>query len=89
MAQPNTVLVGFTLVIAYVIVTAIYRLYFHPLAKFPGPFWARLTGIPAWWHSRAQDRHLWLLKLQEQYGKTHSRRRNRVLGSGMLTLRML
>jgi hypothetical protein len=70
MSQSNVVLVGFTLIISYVIVTAIYRLYFHPLAKFPGPFWARLTTFPAWWHSKNQDRHLWLLRLQEQYGET-------------------
>lgn len=70
MSQSNVLLVGFTLVISYVIVAAIYRLYFHPLAKFPGPFWARLTTLPAWWHSKNQDRHIWLLRLQEQYGKT-------------------
>lgn len=64
----NLLVLGFSLIISYVIVTGIYRLYFHPLAKYPGPFWARCTVFPAWWHSKNQDRHLWLLSLQEQYG---------------------
>ena len=74
MAQPmistNVVLVGFTLIASYAVVTVIYRLYFHPLAKFPGPLWARLTTFPSWWYSKNQDRHLWLLSLQEQYGES-------------------
>lgn len=68
-AYSNVLALGFSVLVSYVVVTVIYRLYFHPLAKFPGPFWARLTGIPAWWHSRTFDRHLWLLSLQEQYGE--------------------
>lgn len=69
MTQLNAVSLGVALIVSYVIVTIIYRLYFHPLAKFPGPLWARLTTIPAWWHSKNQDRHIWLLRLQEQYGE--------------------
>jgi hypothetical protein len=46
----------------------VYRLVFHPLAKFPGPFWARLTVLPSWWHTRTGDRHVWLYSLQEKYG---------------------
>jgi hypothetical protein len=59
-----------SLFISYLVGTVIYRLYFHPLAKFPGPFWARISTFPAWWHTRKQNRHLWLLSLQEKYG-TH------------------
>ncbi|KAF2468932.1 pisatin demethylase [Lindgomyces ingoldianus] len=33
----------------YLIAVAIYRLYFHPLAKYPGPLLARLTPIPITW----------------------------------------
>lgn len=48
--------------------TAVYRLYFHPLASHPGPLAARLSGLPSWWHTYRQDRHLWLWRLHKQYG---------------------
>lgn len=65
----SSLLVGFA--VAYVVYTAIYRLRFHPLAGFPGPFWARLTTIPSYWHTLKQDRHVWLYQLQEEYGQYH------------------
>jgi hypothetical protein len=64
----NLVTLTFALFTSYVIVTAAYNLYFHPLAKFPGPFWAKLSAIPSWYHTKNQNRHLWLLSLQEKYG---------------------
>jgi sugar lactone lactonase YvrE len=67
-SYPNVLALSASLFFLYIVATAVYRLYFHPLAKFPGPFWARLTTFPSWWHSKNQDRHLWLLRLQEQYG---------------------
>jgi hypothetical protein len=68
-SYPNVLALSAALFLSYVVGTAVYRLYFHPLAKFPGPFWAKLTTFPVWWHSKHQDRHLWLLSLQEQYGE--------------------
>jgi hypothetical protein len=67
-SYPNLFALGASLAFAYIITTAIYRLYFHPLASFPGPFWARLTIFPSWWHTRTGDRHIWLYSLQEKYG---------------------
>ena len=63
-------LAGLILVL-YIFITAVYRLLFHPLAKYPGPFWARLTGIPSFWHTHRQDRHVWLWRLQEQYSNNY------------------
>lgn len=57
-----------TLTLAYLASVVVYRLYFHPLAKYPGPFWAKLSSFPSFWHALRHDRHLWLFQLQEEYG---------------------
>jgi hypothetical protein len=67
-SYPNLFALGASLVLVYVATTAVYRFYFHPLAAFPGPLWARLTVFPSWWHTRTGDRHIWLYSLQQQYG---------------------
>jgi hypothetical protein len=71
-AYPSIWVLTASAALCYGIFTVIYRLYFHPLAKFPGPFWAKLTVIPSWWHTRTGDRHIWLYQLQEQYGRFES-----------------
>lgn len=67
-SYPNLLALTSSLSLAYVVIVAIYRLFFHPLASFPGPLWARLTVFPSWWHTRTGDRHIWLYSLQEKYG---------------------
>lgn len=57
------------LIVSYIVAIVVYRLYFHPLAKYPGPFWACISGFPSYWHTLQQDRHIWLWRLQEEYGK--------------------
>lgn len=63
----NLALLG-ALPVAYLVSTVIYRVYFHPLAKYPGPFLAKISSFPSFWHGVKQDRHLWLYSLQEEYG---------------------
>lgn len=57
------------LLLGYIAAIVPYRLYFHPLAKYPGPFWARISAFPAYYYTLRQDRHIWFWQLQEKYGK--------------------
>ncbi|CAI6058673.1 unnamed protein product [Clonostachys chloroleuca] len=59
-----------TLLGGYAVSTVVYRLFFHPLAKYPGPFWCKISGWPAHYHTAKQNRHVWLWSLQQQYGPT-------------------
>ena len=45
-----------------------YRLFFHPLRRFPGPFWARLTSL--WFSTQLKnaDAHKQMLELHRNYG---------------------
>ncbi|MCJ1251964.1 hypothetical protein MMC30_009202 [Trapelia coarctata] len=53
----------------YVIGVLIYRLYFHPLAKYPGPLLARITDWHPFYHSALGDRHLEFYRTHQKYGK--------------------
>lgn len=59
---------AFALSLGYVAYIVFYRLYLHPLAKYPGPFWAKISDLPSYYYTLKQDRHVWLLQLQQQYG---------------------
>lgn len=67
-SYPHLALAIFTLLAARAIYTVIYRLYFHPLSKYPGPFWAKISTWPSYLITAKQDRHVWMLQLQDEYG---------------------
>ncbi|KAI8274564.1 Cytochrome P450 monooxygenase apf7 [Colletotrichum sp. SAR11_57] len=46
-----------------------YRIFFHPLAKYPGPFIAKITDGYQLYHAWKGDRHLDFHKLHSKYGK--------------------
>ncbi|KAA8913662.1 cytochrome P450 [Sphaerosporella brunnea] len=52
----------------YLFTLAFYRLYFHPLAKYPGPFLAKITDWNTAYHALRGDRFLELYKAHEKYG---------------------
>jgi hypothetical protein len=60
----------------------IYRLTFHPLAKYPGSFLYKLTDWPLILQAYHGNRHLYHLKDHEKYGKLSHRK-------GLLTILMV
>ncbi|KAK2763293.1 hypothetical protein FQN54_009929 [Arachnomyces sp. PD_36] len=57
---------GFT--VSYALFVAIYRVTFHPLAKYPGPFLSKLSGWPRFFLVQSGSRHLETWKQHEIYG---------------------
>ncbi|OOF94194.1 hypothetical protein ASPCADRAFT_208737 [Aspergillus carbonarius ITEM 5010] len=51
-----------------VFIYAVYQLWFHPLAHFPGPFWAKFTCLYSGWHAWKGDLHLDMMRCHEKYG---------------------
>lgn len=46
-----------------------YARFLHPLSNIPGPFLASITPLVQLSHGLQGDRHLWIYKLHQQYGK--------------------
>ncbi|KAK0737977.1 cytochrome P450-like protein [Schizothecium vesticola] len=55
--------------LAYTAILVVYRLFFHPLAKYPGPFLAKLTDGYMLYHAWKGDRHLEFWRMHETYGQ--------------------
>lgn len=53
----------------YWVCLVIYRLTLHPLAKYPGPFLARITSWYDVYHCYRKDRHVDQYRCQQKYGK--------------------
>lgn len=57
-----------SLTFLYLLSIAIYRLYFHPLARYPGPLFGRLTQAYDVYHAYRGSKHINFLHLHEEYG---------------------
>ena len=57
-----------TLIATYILGVIIYRIYFHPLSSFPGPFLGKFTEYDSWGSILTQDRSLKHYRLLKQYG---------------------
>jgi hypothetical protein len=63
--------VGLAAVIfAYYVAKVVYNLYFHPLAKIPGPWWAAASYLPEFYYDFIQGGRYFtvLIEMHEQYG---------------------
>lgn len=61
--------VAVALAIIYSIGLAVYRIYFHPLSKYPGPFWAKVTPFYDFYQAYSEHRAHNILALHNKYGQ--------------------
>ncbi|KAF2820122.1 cytochrome P450 [Ophiobolus disseminans] len=52
----------------YYVANAIYCIFFHKLSTYPGPFFAKFSGLPSFYHTYRGNRHVWLWQCHEIYG---------------------
>jgi cytochrome P450 len=48
--------------------SVIYSLYLSPLAKYPGPLFAKISSLPDFYWALTGDRHMWIARNHEIYG---------------------
>lgn len=53
--------------VAHALVTIIYRLYIHPLSRFPGPRLAAMTGLYEMYYAASFDDEI--DRMHQQYGE--------------------
>ena len=68
----QTIVLATGAIAAYLIIGAVYRLYFSPLAKFPGPKLAALTLWYEFWYDVVKEgRYSWrIAEMHRKYGKS-------------------
>ncbi|KAG6358345.1 hypothetical protein INS49_014229 [Diaporthe citri] len=67
-SPPGALAVVAALLVLYIASTVIYRIYFHPLARFPGPFLGKCSELLIWRSILKADRNLMIDRLLKQYG---------------------
>ena len=60
-------------VVLYFILKFLYQIvyyrFFHPLSKFPGPFWASVTRLYITYYNLKETEYTLVLDLHKKYGK--------------------
>ncbi|KAM5463519.1 hypothetical protein MauCBS54593_007513 [Microsporum audouinii] len=63
-----TVILGTAAILLYIVGVLVYQILFHPLAKYPGPWLAKLTNLYAGYHSWKGDLHIDMWDVHNKYG---------------------
>ena len=66
----HVLLIAIAAGLAYLSSLVIYRLFFHPFAKYPGPFWAKISYLFAFYHAWIGDTAQTQLWCHQKYGPT-------------------
>ncbi|KAL3426494.1 cytochrome p450 [Phlyctema vagabunda] len=65
---PMFVYVPFLFLSVPIVAYVVYQLYFHPLATYPGPLWAKLSGTRKAYHAWRGDLHYDMWECHQKYG---------------------
>jgi hypothetical protein len=57
-----------SILVVYFIANFVYNVFFHPYAKYPGPFLAKFTDLYAGYHAWKGDIHLDMWRCHLKYG---------------------
>jgi hypothetical protein len=60
--------VAATAIFTYLVAQTVYNVFFHPLARYPGPFLCKISTWPSFYWASKGDRHLWLQRNFQKYG---------------------
>ncbi|KAG8160840.1 hypothetical protein KVR01_009104 [Diaporthe batatas] len=66
-----------------------YRLFFHPLARIPGPLLQRISGLPRIWQCYVGNRYLCEIQAHEKYGPVVRTGPNSVIFNTLSSLQAL
>ncbi|CAM1509688.1 Fc.00g000230.m01.CDS01 [Cosmosporella sp. VM-42] len=58
----------YALPLVYIVTLIVYRIYFHELAKYPGPFLGKFTSLPKMVAMVRMDRVTWQTEMLTKYG---------------------
>lgn len=68
----NFALLGLAYITFKIVYQIVYYRFFHPLAKFPGPFWGSVTRLWIAYHNVKADEPEVVRAMHQKYGEQNS-----------------